>query len=75
MTVVGVGPEARDGVALEHEAEENGHATGEDDGTDNSDAPSKLTHDEDAPVEEENPDLDDCYSERPEQHGDVETLD
>ena len=75
VSVLSVGPEATDGVALDHEAEEDGHATGEDDGSDNGNASSKLAHDEDAPVEEKDPDLDDSYPERPEHHENVEILD
>lgn len=75
VSLLSVGPEAADRVALEHEAEEDGHATGENDGSDDSNTSSELSHDEDAPVEEKDPNLDDSYPERPEHHEDVEILD
>ena len=74
VSAFSVGPEATDGIALDHEAEKDGHATGEYDGSDDSNASSKFAHDEDAPVEEKNADLNDSYSERPEHHEDVEIL-
>ena len=74
VSALSVGPEASDGVALKHEGKEDGHAASEDDGSDDSDASPKLAHDKDAPVEEKDPDLDDCHTKRPEHHEDVEIL-
>ncbi len=68
-------PEARDRVALEHGAEEDGHAVGEDDSSGHRDASSKSAlNGEDAPVEEKDPNLDDSHSKRPEHHEDVDIL-
>lgn len=74
VSVLSIGPEARDGVALDHEDDKDGDAAGEDDGSDHSNDPSKVAHDEDAPVEEKDPDLDDCSSESLGHHEDVEVL-
>lgn len=74
VSALGVGPEEGDGVTLEHEGEEDGYATGKDDGSDHRNASAEIAHDEDAPVEQKDPDLDDCHSERPEHHEDVKSL-
>ena len=72
--VLGVGLEARNRITLEHERDNDSHAAGEDNGSDQGNASSKLVY-SDAPVGEKSPDLDDYYSERPERYKDVETLD
>lgn len=74
MSVLAVAPEARNRITLKHEGNEDGKAAGENEGSDHSDASSKFAPDEDAPVKEKDPDLDNCHSERPEHHEDVEIL-
>ena len=75
MSVVGVTPKARNGSALEHEGHEDGKAAGKEEGSNHSDPSSELTHGEDAPVKQKDPDFDDRHPERPEHHEDIETLD
>ena len=75
MSLLGSSPEVRDGIALGQEAEKEGRAAGKDDGSDRHNAPSKVAHDEDAPVKEEDSNLDDCYSECPRHHKDIYVLD
>lgn len=75
VSVHSVVPEARNGVALGHEGDKDGRAASKDDGAHQQHVSSKLAHGEDAPVEEKDPNLDNCYSKRPIHHVDVENLD
>ena len=58
-------PEPFDGYTLQYESNEAGDKATKEEYTDEPDRPAKVSTRKDTPVEEENPDFDDCFRNYP----------